>query len=194
MDNVITYADIERVNSEIKPVPIKGNDYATVAARVQAFRKLFPLGRISITTVDKDDIVSFDSEGNTIRRRGVFCKAYIYPRYDCDTEQYLSTGSAEEIEGTSNINKVSFKENCETSAVGRALGFLGIGSTDDIASAEEVVNAQGYDQISKEKAEVLRTLIEDKGKDEGYICKFHKVKKLEDMTTRQYAEVVKWLG
>jgi hypothetical protein len=33
-------------------------------------------------------------------------------------------------------------ENCETSAVGRALGFLGYGSDTSIASQEEVINAQ----------------------------------------------------
>jgi len=40
-----------------------------------------------------------------------------------------------------NINKTSYVENCETSAVGRALGFLGIGSQHDIASADEVALA-----------------------------------------------------
>lgn len=40
------YEDIERVNEEIVPVDIKGHGYATVAARVQAFRKLYPEGCI----------------------------------------------------------------------------------------------------------------------------------------------------
>ena len=40
------------------------------------------------------------------------------------------------------MNATSYIENCETSAVGRALGMLGIGSTDSIASADEVMNAQ----------------------------------------------------
>ncbi|MCQ2771082.1 MAG: hypothetical protein MJ236_04705, partial [Clostridia bacterium] len=47
----------------------------------------------------------------------------------------------QEKESSSFINKTSFIENCETSAVGRALGFAGIGSKTSIASAEEVRNA-----------------------------------------------------
>lgn len=48
--------------------------------------------------------------------------------------------ASERREGT--INKTSYVENCETSAVGRALGFLGIGSQHDIASADEVALAR----------------------------------------------------
>ena len=53
----------------------------------------------------------------------------------------LATGYAFERQDASNINKTSFIENCETSAVGRALGFIGLGSEKSIASAEEVDNA-----------------------------------------------------
>ena len=52
-----------------------------------------------------------------------------------------ATGHAEEYMGSSYINKTSFIENCETSAIGRALGLLGIGIDTSIASAEEVSNA-----------------------------------------------------
>ena len=54
----------------------------------------------------------------------------------------LGTGTAYEKEGSSFINKTSYIENCETSAVGRALGFAGFGIDTSIASAEEVMNAQ----------------------------------------------------
>ena len=53
----------------------------------------------------------------------------------------LATGMAQEKETSSYINKTSYIENCETSAVGRALGMLGIGSDEQMASAEEVANA-----------------------------------------------------
>lgn len=52
-----------------------------------------------------------------------------------------ATGHAYEKEDSSFINKTSYIENCETSAVGRALGFLGIGIDTSIASGEEVTNA-----------------------------------------------------
>ena len=53
----------------------------------------------------------------------------------------ISMGRAMEHKGTSFINKTNFIENCETSAVGRALGFLGIGVDTSIATYEEVQNA-----------------------------------------------------
>ena len=43
--------------------------------------------------------------------------------------------------GSSNINKTSYVENCETSAIGRALAMLGIGIDTSIASANEVSDA-----------------------------------------------------
>ena len=54
----------------------------------------------------------------------------------------LATGHAYEVNSGRGVNATSYIENCETSAVGRALGMLGIGSTDSIASADEVMNAQ----------------------------------------------------
>jgi hypothetical protein len=45
------------------------------------------------------------------------------------------------VQGSSNINKTSYVENCETSAIGRALAMLGIGIDTSIASANEVSDA-----------------------------------------------------
>ena len=55
-------------------------------------------------------------------------------------ERYF-TGHAEETIGSSQINKTSALENCETSAIGRALAMMGIGVDESIASADEVANA-----------------------------------------------------
>mgnify|MGYP003152946118 FL=1 len=54
----------------------------------------------------------------------------------------MSTGMAMEKEGSSFINKTSHVENCETSAVGRALGNLGIGIDASVASYDEIANAK----------------------------------------------------
>jgi hypothetical protein len=51
--------------------------------------------------------------------------------------KHVSTGHSEEKRNASKINQTSALENCETSATGRALAFLGFIS-DGIASAEEV--------------------------------------------------------
>ena len=55
--------------------------------------------------------------------------------------EVIAQGHAHEVRGSSNINKTSYIENCETSAVGRALAMLGIGIDTSIASANEVEDA-----------------------------------------------------
>jgi hypothetical protein len=50
----------------------------------------------------------------------------------------VAQGMAQEDKSSSRINQTSYVENCETSAVGRALGFLGIGIETSIATADEV--------------------------------------------------------
>lgn len=121
---MITAEEIKRANSEMPKTDIKGKNYATVPARVAAFRQMCPMG--SITT----EIISLEAGVVTMRTT-----------VKDEAGNVLSTGLAQEKEGSSYINKTSFIENCETSAVGRALGMLGIGSDADIATAEEVANA-----------------------------------------------------
>ena len=53
-----------------------------------------------------------------------------------------ATGTAEVIEGQSGPTATNPYEVAETSALGRALGNLGIGLVGGIASAEEVLNAR----------------------------------------------------
>ena len=124
----ITYAKIVDANKGISYTDVRGKNYAEVAQRVQAFRKLIPDGYITT------DIIS---NGNGI----VYMKAEA-GYYTADGKRVmLATGYAFERQDASKINNTSFIENCETSAVGRALGFIGLGSEKSIASAEEVDNA-----------------------------------------------------
>lgn len=55
-----------------------------------------------------------------------------------------STGWAEEIVGTSPVNKTSALENAETSAVGRALANLNYAPTDRRPSREEMEKVQRH--------------------------------------------------
>lgn len=121
---MITYDQITNVNKQLKTTPIKGKDYVEVNQRVNAFRQLMPNGRI---------------DTNILHLDGGICviKATVYD----DDGNFLASGIAEEKESSSYINKTSYVENCETSAVGRALGFLGIGIDGSICSAEELTNA-----------------------------------------------------
>ena len=118
------YKKIEAVNSRLAAVDIKGKPYNTVNQRVLAFRELFENGSIETELVSLSD--------------GICTMKAVVKN---DEGRVIATGYAQEKESSSFINKTSYVENCETSAVGRALGFIGIGATDAIASAEEVQNA-----------------------------------------------------
>ena len=129
----MTFEDLKRVNEGVKRIEVKGKAYACVAARVQAFRELFPNGRI------ETEILTMDAGVVTMR-------STIYD----EQGNILATGHAQEKESASTVNKTSFIENCETSAVGRALGMLGIGSDEQMASAEEVANAINQQETSRD--------------------------------------------
>jgi uncharacterized protein (DUF3820 family) len=79
----------------------------------------------------------------------------------------LATGTAYEKEDSTFINKTSYIENCETSAVGRALGMAGFGIDTSVASAEEVQNAianQNKDITLEEAQEYVLTFGKHAGK------------------------------
>ena len=72
--------------------------------------------------------------------------------YENGDPRTLGTGTAYEKESSSFINKTSYIENCETSAVGRALGMAGFGIDTSVASYEEVANAIENQGKKKTKA------------------------------------------
>ena len=125
---MITYERIAEVNKDINYISIHGKNYAEVAQRVQGFRRLYPEGYITT------EIISM--QGNI-----VYMKAEAGFYGEDGQKHTLATGLAFERQDASNINKTSFIENCETSAIGRALGFVGIGSEQTIASREELEHA-----------------------------------------------------
>ena len=123
------YKDIERVNSEITMIDMRGKDYAMVPERVTAFRKLFPEGFIRTQILFND--------GTTVLMQATAG----YYRED-GSEAILGSGMAQEVKGRGMVNGTSHIENCETSAVGRCLGFMGLGmGGGGICSAEELANA-----------------------------------------------------
>ena len=124
----ISYDRIAELNKKIKYTDVRGKNYAEVTQRVQAFRNLIPDGYITT------DILKMDSGI-------VFMKAEVGYYAEDGRRVMLSTGLAFERQDASRINNTSFIENCETSAIGRALGFIGLGSESSIASAEELQNA-----------------------------------------------------
>jgi len=111
-------------------VNIRGREYLTVAYRVKQFRVDHPDWQIHTEIIDMDD-------------DRVVVRAEI-----CDSAGVtVASGHAEEKRSASQINQTSALENCESSAVGRALAFAGYGGS-EIASADEVQNAI-YQQENK---------------------------------------------
>ncbi len=120
----------KEVNDRLTRTNIKGREYIDVAQRIQGFWELYPQGRI-VTEMVADDgkRCVFKAEAHDMSEGGA---------------GLLATGHAYEVNSGRGVNATSYIENCETSAVGRALGMLGIGSTDSIASADEVIAAQAH--------------------------------------------------
>lgn len=123
----MTYEEIRKANESIRTTPIQGKDYAEVNQRIKAFRMVYP-----------DGFICTEMKSN---ENGVCIFTATVGYREPDRDYILGTGTAYEKEGSTFINKTSYIENCETSAVGRALGMAGFGIDASVASAEEVQNA-----------------------------------------------------
>lgn len=167
----ITYEKIKEASASLKTTSIKGKEYAEVNQRVKVFRMLFPMGCITTDVVNADNGM-------------VVMKAYVYD----ENHNLLSSGTAYEKEGSSNINRTSYIENCETSAVGRALGFLGIGIDTSIATYEEVATAimQQDEKPTEMHIKALLETAKQKGVTEEQLCKRYNLKKVSDITMTDY--------
>lgn len=133
-------------------VSIHGKEYSTVALRVRKFRDEYKHEYSLQSEVVKSDdkIVVMRAFIRDLKRDG-------YPE--------VATGYAEEKRDSSQINKTSAFENCETSAFGRALAAFGLAGT-EFASADEVANAisQQSDQPATEKQlNYIRKLAKEQG-------------------------------
>lgn len=180
------FEDLVKANAEIKTTAIKGKQYAEVNQRIKAFRMLYPNGSIS---------TSIESLENGV----VVMKAVVKD----EEEHVLGTGYAYEKESSTFINKTSFIENCETSAVGRALGMLGIGIDTSVASYEEVQNAIKQQEDAKQaeqeniensviddlKARALKARCVSEQVPEETLLKLYKVDAIEKLTMRQFANI-----
>ncbi len=114
---------VKTVTPKLKTVNIKGKEYVEVNQRIKAFREMYANGSIMTEMLSNESGVC------------VFKAVVVVDG------QIVATGHAYEKEGSTFINKTSYLENCETSAIGRALGCLGIGIDTSVASVEEVANA-----------------------------------------------------
>ena len=139
-ENKITFENIQKANDTIKTTGIERRDkdgnlvvknYAEVNQRIKAFRMVYPTGTI-------------ETEMSSNENGVVIFRANVYDNED----RLLATGTAYEKENSTFINKTSYIENCETSAIGRALGIAGFGIDTSVASTEEVQNAINNQEVN----------------------------------------------
>ena len=100
------------------------DDYETVEVRLEKFIKDFPDFRV------ETELVSFQNDRYIV-------KAWLYRTFADSTP--FSSGLAEETISSRGVNATSALENCETSAIGRALANAGYASKGKRPSKEEMV-------------------------------------------------------
>ena len=159
----------------MKSVNIKGKEYITVNERLIYFRSKPTYKGWKII----EELVSLDE------KEGVF-KVTIF---NSENHQVVNA-HAQEYRDSSYINKTSFVENGFTSALGRALGYLGIGIDTAIASADEVetaVNNQSEDkQAWLHKTELTATLKGTKTQALAVIANFKMKKEYREKINNQF--------
>lgn len=200
----MTYDNIMEINTKLNPMDIKGKKYIPVNERVKGFRMLYPEGCI-ITTLEKfeDGIIIF--------------KTSVYKSGERTIDNLLGTGWAMETIGSSNINRFSALENCESSSIGRAIATAtGLGIDTSIASYEEVANAKLMEEgnllaTPTEKAGLIATIrakctedgmtakeinqkVEDKTNEILELVGFDRKKQPEGMTAKQYGKAMSILN
>ena len=193
----IKYVDIEKANKTIKTTDINGKEYAEVNQRIKAFRMIYPQGAIKTNMKSNENGVCI-FEANIyeyyIQEMGLMFNNNI-------KSKLLATGTAYEKENSTFINKTSYIENCETSAVGRALGMCGFGIDTSVASAEEVQN-----EIANQKKEEKTTVSKDAkitptqineiskiyaGENLEKLLKANGLEKLQEMSMTKASEIIK---
>ena len=121
----------------MKAINIKGKEYITVNERLKHFRSSADFKGWSIT----------ESIESLTEKEGIF-KVVIKNSNGVE----MVSAHAQEYRDSSYINKTSFVENGFTSALGRALGYLGIGIDTSMPSAQEMQNAiHNQENPKKEK-------------------------------------------
>ena len=137
-------------NAKIKTTNIKGKQYAEVHERIKHFRGEPNYASLGINT----EVLEWDKD-----KEEIVIRASIYDT-SSDIGGILASGIAHERrdDKQSFVNKTSYVENAETSAIGRALACMGIGIEDAYASAFEVANAIAQqDGKKKDHLKVVET-------------------------------------
>lgn len=137
-----TMAHVAELNKTHGVTQKGGKQYTQVVHRMEALREHHGLDLGVSTEILIDD------------GKRVVMKAIIHTQ---DMPMItLGTGHAEELRGEGLVNKTSAIENCETSAIGRALSAIGL-SGGEYASANEMDGVERKTQAKAQPAKNVRT-------------------------------------
>ncbi len=115
------------MTDKLPTMNIKGKQYVMVKDRILAFNEHFPNGCIQTEIVSPLD------------SKTIIVKAIVTPDAKNPERKFIDYSQA--VIGQGYINTTSALENASTSAVGRALAYMGIGVIESVASADEVSKA-----------------------------------------------------
>ena len=183
--NKISFEDIQKANKSIKTTDIKGKAYSEVNQRIKAYRMVYPMGTIQTEMVSNENGICIFKASITDENNNL-----------------LATGTAYEKENSTFINKTSYIENCETSAIGRALGIAGFGIDTSVASAEEVQNAMANQDVQTEEKkeikatekqlEILKSVYV--GENMAKLLELNHIEKIEDLSIQKASALIKTIN
>lgn len=172
------------------------NDYELVENRIARFLADYPDGRILTEIADKADDYEWVIFKASLHIGGVL----------------ISTGFAEERRGDGYVNKTSHLENCETSAIGRALANYGYHgskrpSREEMSKVESAVSvlspvhgsSDEWKYLSEKQQTLLFKAMKDRGLSKDDVNDYG-VKNFNKHTPRgwtsreftQWLEAIKW--
>ncbi len=134
----------------LKTINLKGKEYSMVSSRLEIFRKHFGFKYGIVEEILVDD------------GKRVVTKTSIIDRDKPETP--IGVGHAEEIRGSSLVNKTSAIENCMTSSLGRALATAAALHGGEMASSNELEKANNNNKNIEEKE--IKEKEENKDKDD----------------------------
>jgi hypothetical protein len=166
MDDIIYHKEVmgraEQMVEKFGVAQRGGKKYLEVKHRVALFRESYGVGYGIETCIEHAD-------DKYVRVRAVITDKLT---------RVIASGLAEEVRGTGMVNKGSALENCETSAIGRALANFGLAGSEyaslneleihsgKIAKIEQMENLKAVTPAKKHSADAFTRCIEEVGGDE----------------------------
>ncbi|MBQ0112053.1 MAG: hypothetical protein KBT03_02890 [Bacteroidales bacterium] len=109
------FEQIKKANDKMPSITLQNKKYNQVKDRIVAFRSVFPLGKITTNYIESENYVVFEAIVSD------------------EHSNILSVAHARALR-----NKDKCYERCETCAIGRSLALIGFGTSESIASYEEM--------------------------------------------------------